>query len=86
VRDAIEQIASDEVTDAFEVGIYNKRGAYNKSSEEGGDQERDLAKGYQDWADVCKIEWPRTAASLRRVAEGYLADARREHAARDLRW
>jgi transcriptional regulator with XRE-family HTH domain len=86
VRDAIEEIASDDVAEGFEVGIYNKRGAYNKSLEEGGDQEREHAKRYQDWADVCKIEWPRTAASLRRIADAYAAQARREDAEKELRW
>jgi transcriptional regulator with XRE-family HTH domain len=86
VRDAIEDVASDDLASGFEVGIYNKRGAYRKSPEEGGDQERSFANRYQDWAQVCKIEWPRTAASLRRVADGYAAEARREDAARELRW
>jgi hypothetical protein len=86
VRDAIEEIPSDDVASGFEVGIYNKRGAYWTSPEEGGNQERDLAKQYERWAEICKIEWPRTAASLRRVAEWYAAEARREDAARELRW
>jgi hypothetical protein len=86
VRDAIEELASDDVADGLEVGIYNKRGAYMKSPEEGGKQERDFAKRYQDWAEACKIEWPRTAASLWRVADGYAAEARREDAVRELRW
>jgi hypothetical protein len=86
VRDAIEAIASDDVAEGFEVGIYNKRGAYNKSPDEGGDQERDKARDFQDWAEACKIEWPRTAASLQRVADEYAIEARREDATRELRW
>ena len=86
VRDAIEEIASEEVASGFELGIYNKRSAYHKSLEEGGNQERDLEKRYRDWAEACKIEWPRTAASLRQVADVYAAQAQREDAARALRW
>jgi hypothetical protein len=86
VRDAIEEIASDDLASGFEVGIYNLRGAYNKSLEEGGDQERTLAKQYQDWAEACKIEWPRTSLSLRRIAESYTTQAQREDAMRELRF
>ena len=47
---------------------------------EGGAQERALAEKYRTFADASKFEWPKTAAALRRVAEGYEEDARREDA------
>jgi hypothetical protein len=77
VRDAIEQFDSDQLIGGFEVGIFNKRGAYVTSPIAGGVQERELAKQYASYADVCTIEWPRTAAALRRVAQQYEDDARR---------
>lgn len=80
VRDAIEEFGTEALADGFEVGIMNKRGAYSKALDEGGGQERALAKQYFDWADALKIEWPKTAASLRRVGERYEVDARREDA------
>jgi transcriptional regulator with XRE-family HTH domain len=80
VRDAIEEFGSEELTDGFEIGIRNKRGAYRKGPDEGGGQERVIAKRYFEWAEASKIEWPKTAASLHRVAEQYEADARREDA------
>jgi hypothetical protein len=33
---------------------------------------------YLAFSDASKVEWPKTAAALRRVAQGYEADARRE--------
>jgi hypothetical protein len=80
VRDAIEEFGSEALADGFEVGILNKRGAYNKAPDEGGDQERALAKQYFDWAEASRIEWRKTEASLRRVGERYKAYARKEDA------
>jgi hypothetical protein len=39
VRDALEEIGTDEVFDGFRVGIYNKRGVVSKTLREGGAQE-----------------------------------------------
>ena len=78
VRDALEEIGTDEVFQGLAVGIYNKRGMVSRSMREGGDQERILAEKYRKFADASKIEWPKTAATLRRIADGYEDDARRE--------
>src|SRR5690606_15907277 len=85
VRDVIEEFGSEDLADGFEVEIMNKRGIYTKSLYEGGDQERDLARQFLEWAEASKVEWPRTAAALRRVAEQYEADARREDAEAEVR-
>ena len=85
VRDLLEEVASDDLERGFEVGIYNKRGAYMKSLDEGGEQERDFAKRYRDWAELCQVDWPRTARSLRRIAEGYEREAGRADAETELR-
>ena len=78
MRDALEDIDTDEVFEGFSVGIYNKRGMVSKSLREGGVQERDLAEKYRAFADASKIEWPRTAKALRDIAMGYDEEARRE--------
>src|SRR5262249_43482955 len=80
VRDAIEEFGSEDLADGFVIGIMNKRGAYWKAPDEGGSQERALAKQFFGWADASKIEWPKTAGSLRRVGDRYEAYARREDA------
>jgi hypothetical protein len=86
VRDLLEEVTSDDLERSFEVGIYNKRGAYMKSPDEGGDQERGLAKRYRDWAELCKVDWPRTARSLRRIADVYEREAGRADAETELRF
>ena len=45
---------------------------------EGGEQERELAKKYSEFANRVKVSWPRTALALRRLAEQYESDAKRE--------
>jgi transcriptional regulator with XRE-family HTH domain len=86
VRDVIEEIDGAELVHGFEIGIFNKRGSYSKSPTEGGKQERELAAQYTSYADACAIEWPRTAAALRRVARRYEDDARREDERLQARW
>jgi hypothetical protein len=78
VRDVMEEIGTEELFNGFCVGVFNRRGMFSKSPTEGGAQERALAKKYQEFAEASKIEWPRTAAALRRVAQSYEQDARRE--------
>jgi hypothetical protein len=80
MRDALEEIGTEDVFDGLCVGIYNKRGMYSKSGREGGAQERALAEKYRRFAEASKVDWPMTAAALRRVALGYEEDARREDA------
>lgn len=85
VRDALDEIDSEEMLNGFAVGIYNKRGMVTKSLGEGGTQERELAEKNYRFADACKVDWPKTAAILRRVALGYEEEARREDLSAELR-
>lgn len=71
VRDVLEDVGTEELFDGWEVGISNRRGMVSRSPREGGEQERALAKRYFDYADACKIDWPKVASSLRRVAKQY---------------
>jgi hypothetical protein len=80
VRDALEDIGTEDIMGGFSTGIYNKRGLVSKSMRDGGIQERALAEKYRNFADTCRIEWPQTAGALRRIAQGYVEDARREDA------
>jgi transcriptional regulator with XRE-family HTH domain len=80
VRDAMEEFGTEEMAEGFEVAIMNKRGATWKAPDEGGSQEREIAKQFFEWAEASRVEWPKTAASLRRVGERYEAYARREDA------
>ncbi|MDZ7617485.1 MAG: hypothetical protein U1E05_10800, partial [Patescibacteria group bacterium] len=80
VCDAIEEMNSDDLDRGFQVGVLNLRGVTMKSPFDGGDLERREATKYRRWAEQCDLDWPRTAASLRNVAESYASDARREDA------
>jgi hypothetical protein len=51
------------------IEIINSRGVYTKGPLEGGDQERDLARRYEGYADRISPRWYRTADLLHRVAE-----------------
>lgn len=85
VRDVIEEVASAQIERGVEVGIYNSRGVVSKHPTEGGVQERQLAERYAGFAVAIGDRWPRTAAMLRRLADGYRAQARREDEEAELR-
>ena len=78
ICDAIEEANSDDLDRGFQIGALNSRGATWRSPLDGGDLERKEAAKYRRWAELCDIDWPRTAASLRKVAESYEFSAQRE--------
>ena len=74
----IDEIQSKEIDSGFSSSIYNKRGVVTKSPFEGGQQERTLAEKFRRYSDKWAIHFPRTAAILRKIAEGYENKAKRE--------
>lgn len=78
VREVIEEVASRKLEQGIEIGVYNKRGVWTKSIGEGGIQERQLAQTYRNYATAVGDTHPRTAAMLRRIADGYTSDAYQE--------
>ena len=78
VRDIIENVASPDLELGFQIGCYNGRGVITKNLEEGGEQERQLTKRYEKYAETVRNCWPRSAAMLRRIADTYRTEARRE--------
>ena len=78
VREIIQEISSRDLELGVEIGVYNKRGVWSKSIDEGGIQERQLAETYQGYASAIVDSYPRTASMLRRIACGYESDAHRE--------
>ena len=75
VRDAIERLASDEVDRGFGTQIFNNRGVTSRSLTAGGEQERELAGQFETWTSMIQDMWPRTAAVLDAVAQGYRSQA-----------
>jgi len=78
VREIIEELESDHIDSGFATGLFNLAGPYWKGFDAGGQRERELAATYERYAKACEIEWPRTAAALRSVAQSYLEMAQRE--------
>jgi len=74
----IEEIESKGLDKGFRIGIYNKRGIVSKALFEGGEQERRLAEQYRNYADNLANKFPRTSAILKKVAELYENEAKRE--------
>jgi hypothetical protein len=77
VRDLIERLSSPELEDGFQTEVYNSRGPTSRGLLDGGAQERELVKKYDDLAAQIRDGWPRTAAVLTSLARGYEREARR---------
>ncbi|MGO4860075.1 hypothetical protein [Arthrobacter sp. 2MCAF14] len=77
IRNFLDSSSTDVINQNFIIGIRNKRGMTSRGMTEGGDQERALAANFDDFAAKITDEWPKTARLLRRVAEGYRHEARR---------
>jgi hypothetical protein len=78
VRDLLEELQNEHVENGLFTEVLNSRGMTTRSPGEGGPQERDLAAKYKREADQFADRWPRTAAILRRLANYYEQEARRE--------
>lgn len=61
VRQLFEDLQSEELERGLRLSIHNARGVVGRSPEEGGDQERLLAKTYRDQAKALE-GWPRLAS------------------------
>jgi len=77
VRDEIDRMQSVELERGLQVERHNMRGVYGKEMFEGGDQERQLAEEYRQYAAIAAA-WPRTSALLTAIARGWDRDAERE--------
>jgi hypothetical protein len=76
VRELIEITRSNELEIGVQTGVINKRGVTTRLPTDGGAQERDLAKMYQDWSERTRLEFPRTSAMLAKIAKSYEWDAK----------
>lgn len=78
VREVLESVPTNEILHGFEAGVFNQRGLVTKSMTEGGAKERTVARKYSEYANKLKVEWPRTALVLRRIANEYESLAKSE--------
>ncbi len=77
VCEALELMSLEDVGQAFIEGALNRRGVYTKGN---GDQERDLAKRYGEWADELVDVYPYVAGLLEQIARIYNMEAEMEDA------
>lgn len=80
VREFLEEKQDEHIETGIYRAIVNGRGVTSRGPEEGGAQEDTLAAKYE--ADAIRVadEAPRSAAILRKIAESYRQDARRNEA------
>jgi hypothetical protein len=69
VCEAMEGIASLEISRGFYIGVRNSRGAHFRG--EGGEQERELAAKYRAWAERLHFKYPYVGKLLEDIAASY---------------
>jgi hypothetical protein len=77
-REVLEEFINDEIEVAFCVAIQNQRGVVWKDTEGGGVAEYALSDKYNVYADALKFRYPKTAKVMKRIADSYLYQAKRE--------
>lgn len=77
VCEVLDLPENDRLRGSFQTGIHNKRGVTTRSPYDGGDQEREIAKRYDGYAEAVQIEFPLASEALRQIAESYRHDATR---------
>lgn len=76
VCEAMEEIASPEISRGFSIGVYNSRGVHSRG--EGGEQERELSAKYRGWAERLHFDYQYVRSVLESIAASYEQDARWE--------
>ncbi len=69
LRDALENVANEEMAQGITTGLYNLGGVVTRG--EGGDQEREIAEKYERWERAMEYTHPRVARMMRQMAESY---------------
>lgn len=78
VRDVIEELANADIESGWRTQIFNNRGVTSRLPTDGGEQEQVLAARYNGYAQQFCDRWPRTAAILRKLADGCRREATQE--------
>ena len=73
VCEAMEGIASPEISTGFEIGVRNSRGVHWRG--EGGEQERELAAKYRALAERLHFDYPYVGGTLESIAASYEREA-----------
>jgi hypothetical protein len=78
VREIIENVSSERLDQGVSLGVYNSRGVVSRGIGDGGAQERILVEKYRAYAEGISHSWPRTARTLRSIADRYDSHGRLE--------
>lgn len=78
VRELLEELASTQIERGISIEQFNKRGVFSKAMFEGGNQERELAEQWRQWANTVGSRWHRTFSLLNAVAADWESYAKRE--------
>ena len=78
LRNLLEDLRCKEIERGVEIEQFSARGVYTKAPFEGGNQERELAKKWRNWAEIIGLRWPRTRTMLERIAASWEAQAKQE--------
>lgn len=76
VCQVFEAVKSEQLERGFAIECFNKRGVYSKNINEGGGQEREIAKRYKGWADAT-FKYPRTSNMLVSISDDWTKRAER---------
>ncbi len=76
VREALEEIGSEDIAIGMRIGVYNSRGVHLRG--EGGNQERELAEKYRHWSRQLAFEYPYVSNLVAQIASQYDHEAARE--------
>jgi hypothetical protein len=80
VREIIESTGSQNIESGIHTGVINDRGVTTRGVFDGGQQEWELAAHYRELSTQTATNWKRTSRVLRRLAEDYERQARRNDA------
>jgi hypothetical protein len=78
LRDLIEDLRSEKIETGIIIGISGSRGVINRSFFEGGAQEKAIAERFINNAKILSDNWPRVARLMKKIADNYEFEARRE--------
>lgn len=84
-RDELEPLDREKMRNGFIIGTRNKRGVTSRGMWDGGEQERDLANHYRNFAEKLHLSQPNVANLLEQIARSYEQDGKREDTEANLR-
>lgn len=77
-RTILDRPEMEEMRRGFYRGVLHKRGMTSRGPDEGGDQERDLASTYHNYARTVRNLHPNVTATLEEIARFYELEGQRE--------